>query len=330
MSKVVSFLNKQKFVILFVVIIGIIVFLPVMINPDNFLIINNDTAAHLKVFEAMKDGNVNTAYLGQKITGYLMIWSEKVTRVNIETLFMIFNFGCLFLGGLFIGILVMIITKNKFIAMITVPTMIFGVGATMHLFESGTIFNLIEYLILLPIGIGLVFVCISKRKYWLIPIIIIMGVLLFFFHPSFGSGVKYLIRSTSYSESTISIIEATVTFFGIANMIALLFCLFIYFKDRMKERASMKVVIATLITVLSIAMYICSALGITSFPSRFAINASLLIGIALCLWLGMTVSKKNNKIVNCSLISLVAIGIVPNLINWFNWSSLYNPERGAF
>jgi hypothetical protein len=323
----IKFLINNKWSILFILIIGIIVFLPIMINGNNFLIINNDTAAHLKVFESMKIQDTNTLYFGQKITGYFLIFLEDITGVNIQILFMIFNFTCLFISGLIIMLMVYLLTKNKMASLISLPLIIFGIGSTQHLFKSGTIFNLIEYLILLPILIITINYAFTKRNIISLITIIILGILIYAFHTSVFS-INYIGNVLPNMEGKIGVIESLLNLLGFSNIIGILLCIYLCFKNRYIDIRNF-VIVCTL-TFVSAIMYILDIISITPFSSRLAINASLLIGITFCIWIGMTLKNNYGRVSTCLVITLVAIGIVPNLINWFGWISLYNPNRGSF
>lgn len=331
----IKFFSKNKWSILFTLVIGIVVFLPIMINGNNFLIINNDTAAHLKVFESLKNSeNVSTSYLGQKIIWYCLIGIEKVSGINIDVLFMIFNFACLYVGGLLVSLMVYLLTRNKIASLFSLPVIIFGIGSVQHLFKSGTIFNLVEYLILLPLLIIVVYLWWKSIRVNFMITLLMSSILVFFislisvFHPSFFGGLEYIGKTGLVNESSISIPETLFTFFGFANFIALLICGYLWVKNKITW--NIRTVIIGFLFICSLVMEILSVFGLTPFSSRLVINVCLVIGIVLCILTGIVLNERNNKFINMSIIALLIIGIVPNLIEWFSWESLYNSDRGLF
>jgi hypothetical protein len=115
----------------------------------------------------------------------------KSTGIKIQTLFMWFNYAVIFISGLLVGLLVYRLTQSKEAGILSMAVITFGSGGTMHLFWSGTAFNIIEFLVILPILLILLHFMINEKKLkWLVGIIPV-GLLMFFFHPSLGTGIGY-------------------------------------------------------------------------------------------------------------------------------------------
>lgn len=314
---------KKYWIWIAIVVFGVIVFLPPIIHPEDLLIINNDTYNHLQTFKHLD----RVSYLGQQIIGYPVNWINSWTGIGKDVLFMWINFGVIFLSGIVCGSLVYIISKSKLGAVLTGIIMTFGLGSTMHLFWSGTIFNVIEFLIILPVVIILVYKIAKTRNKWWFISGISFCVLMFFFHPSLGSGINLIGTEKENPELIIPTIRWIPEFFGIANVLLLIGIIWFYKKEENSDIGKFAVMI--LLTTLGIFSGIIAMTNITPFPSRAAINTCILFAIVMCIGLA-TVINRNNKKITYGAISLVVIGIIPNLVNWFTYTSFYDPMRGAY
>lgn len=316
-------MGSKKIAIIFtLVLFGVIIFLSPALHKETYLVINNDTAAHLSMFEAMKNGSTDSLYLGQTITGYALIWLEKVTGVSLQTSFMWFNFAALFFSGVSVAVMVTFITKNKLAGALSALIIVFGIGSTMHLFYSGTIFNVIEVLIILPVLLVLVYIAVKSRKVKWVFVIVPVAVLAFFFHPSLGEGILRPLENVQTLENVISPITTLALFFGISNLAILVICAigFITRKNKEKIGIELKVTFAILLTLV-IGLAVLAFSGVTPFSSRLAINFCLVLGIFLCLFIGITLRNNQTKVVLASVVSLALVGIVPNLIIWLSFPS---------
>jgi hypothetical protein len=336
---------KRWYWLLFIVF-AVIVLLPPVMHGDKLLVINNDTANHIAAFEAIKSGEPHFAYLGQRVTGYTLVWLEDITRIDLQVLFMWFNYLVVLLGGLAVAALVIIITKSWLGGILSAVIITLGIGSTQHLFWSGTTFNLQSYIILLPLWLIAVYRFVRSKNYWWVTGIIGLGTLMFFWHPSLGTGLEYLGQApaqqapsltplptpspmpTPYSETVISPALSIPLFFGLTNIVLLTLCAFIVNKNKIKIDNSIKIVIG-IIGIGAITMLGLSTFYSTVFSSRMAINACLLLGLFLCIGMG-TALNNSTKLAKASIIGLIIVGTVPNLINWFTWTSFYNPVRGAY
>lgn len=318
----------KKYSWLFLIIFTVVVLLPLFLHGDKLLVINNDTANHLAVFESIKRGNPHFLYWGQEVIGYSLVGLEQITGIRIPTLFMWFNFIILLIGGLTIAALVILITKSWLGGMLSAVVIVF-LGATQHLFWSGTIFNIIEYLILLPVMLIAFFFASKKGTMKMaLPVLAGIGVLMFFFHPSLGEGIKYILKPAINTEATIGPVNASLLFFGIINLALFIPC-WIGIKSKEGKTEIRAKAVFGIITGLFLVMLLLGTLGLTSFSSRLIINAFILLGMALCICIGVAMNSKS-RIVKGTIITMVTIGAIPSLINWFTWTSFYNPTRGAF
>jgi len=351
-------IREYKFLAIAMLVLAVVIALPPLLHKETCLIINNDTAVHLATFEALKSGEASFLYLGQAITGYALVGIEKVIGISIQTSFMWFNFLALFLSGLAVATIVMMVTKSKLASTLSAFIITFGVGSTMHLFLSGTIFNIIEMLILLPVLIILVYKMFQGKNIKWLYAIIPLAIFMFFFHPSLGQGISFLanevpapvptpvpnpgevtnssilpipITPTPYFEAIINPIALLAIFFGISNLAVLVLCWIAFHARTNREKVGMgiKTTLGTLLA-LSILLTILTFTGATPFSSRMAINLCLVLGLLLCLFVGIALKYNQSRLAKTSVISLVIVGMMPNLVNWFTWTSFYNPERGAY
>lgn len=335
----------KKGYLLFIILFAVIIFFPPIAHESHLQVINNDTANHLMVFEKIKNNNPSFNYLGQAVVGYPLVYIEKFTGINIKTLFMWTNYIVMFLGGITIAALVIIISRSWLGGMLSAILIVFGIGSTQHLFWSGTTFNIQNFLIIFPLLLISIYMYVKSKKHWWIPIIISISTLMFFYHPSLGIGIRFLgtapdmpsasieTRATQFNEGIISPIISIPIFFGISNILLLIYC--IYIKDKFRTVKEKLIgmeykVIIYIVCGLTLGMLALSTFHSSIFSSRMAINGCLALGIFLCLCIGTALSKIKKKIAIVPIILLVIISVLPNLINWFTQASLYNPERGMY
>lgn len=323
---------KKNWHLITLAIFIIVVLLPPVIMPEKLLFMNNDTVNHIKVFEEMKNGNwLAYIYPWQLITGIVIIGINNITNIEISTIFMWFNYIVLIIAGITISWLTWLITKNKFATAVSPFISIFGIGSTMHLFYSGTIFNILNLMIIFPLAIILFILAIEKKSVNLFIIMITFVGILTFFHPSGASGITTIFKDIVYPEGKINILYAILTFFGICSSLLFGFCIYKIIKSKPKFNI-MTIMPIGILSVYCLMYIILMIFGIGSFSSRYAINAFLILGILLCILLGISMNNKevDTLKVKIGLCIIIGIGVIPNLINWFTWVSFYNPTRGIF
>jgi len=314
---------------LFILIFAIVILLPPILHGNKLLIINNDTANHLAAFESIKNASPRFAYLGQEIVGYGLVWIEDIAGINLPTLFMWFNFLAMLVGGLAIAALVIVTTRSWLGGILSAWLIVFGIGSTQHLFWSGTVFNLIEYLILLPLLLIALYYASKKTTIkFALPALVIIATCALLFHPSLISGVKYLFKDYAISEVAINPIVGLLLFFGTTNVVLLIPCWLGLKNKESKIELQTKVVFGVLLA-LGIGMLLAASFNLTPFSSRAIINAFLLFGIALCIYVGIAMKSKS-RLIKGSIVALITIGTIPSLITWLTQISLYNPMRGVY
>ncbi len=321
------FVKKHLLLLITLVILGTIIAVPPVFYKDSFIVINNDTTAHLAVFEKMKNGETQYLYLGQQVTGYMINWLNSITGVSNPELFMWFNFVTLFIASVVVSLLVLLTTKSQLAAALAAGVVVFGIGATMQLFLCGTIFNIIEILILFPTILALIYFSVTSKKLRLLtlPATILLGTTIYFFHPSLGSGINLILKSTpEYTEAILSPIYTTLVFFGITNLLVLVLCVVSLLKRKSKVNIGTKVVISSLAIILFILSLLAFG-GLTPYSSRMAMNLCLVAGVMLCIVLGLELEQNRKLSTRLLLIVLPLVGIMPNLVNWF----IYAVGKGA-
>ncbi len=322
--------KEYKYNLIAIVLFLVTVFLPPIVNGKDLINMNNDTVNHIAAIKLMETGKWDIAiYPWQTLAGVFVIPITHFMGSNIETVFMWFNYLVMAIAGILVAWLVWIVSKNKIATAIVPFIIIFGCGSTIHLFYSGTIFNIANMLILFPLAVGLIVLAYEKRKWWIFGIGMTVAVALTILHPSGASGLSSLLKEYEYQESTIDIITSPLMFMGIINSLLLFVCLVLLIKRKVKLTLREWIPIGiTMIFFIGYAML--GYANITAFSSRLIINAFLMLGIVLCLLFGIAMNNTKNKKQKYGLVGLAIIGIVPNLVNWFTWTSFYNPLRGMY
>lgn len=300
----------------------IIVIMPMMINSKTYLSLNNDSVGHMVVFNAIKDGgNPHFLYLGQKIAGYSLVWINKVTRIDLSVLFMWFNFLSLYLSGISVGWLVKVVTKNNIASFLSACVIIFGILSTLRLFMSGTIFNIIDILIFVPIILAFVYKMVDEMNLWYLFIIIPLPVFTYFFHSSFGYNAPIatpltvnqpVVSSGFDNTTTLSPYLVLFSLLGAGTLALLMISLALLYKQKEKIILPAKVVLL-LVGLIAIGMFVGGYIGITEFSTRLLINSTLFIGIGLSIIMGLV--YKQNKY-GMIYLFFVLVCISQNLINW--------------
>lgn len=325
---------KRHSYLIAVIIFAILVFLPPILRGEQLEIINNDTAGHLQYFDRVARGDLDVLYPSQIVIGRILIWLKDVFGLSIQTSFMYYNYLTLFLSGLLVSLLVKTVTKNVAASIIALFLVTFGLGSTMHLFWSGTTFNISEVLIWFTLGFIILYHLCGNCSIRIKVLFTLAGILdiliLVFWHPSMSiQSVSYIkpemnYGGIAYSESVINPFDSVMHFLGIANLGIIILCSLS--KPIMDNRQRL---ISLILVTTFCGLFILSSYKFTPFSSRLSINAFLVLGIYLCLLIGYVCNKVGWK-TRSAIYGLAVISIIPNLINWFVMTSQYNPERGLY
>lgn len=303
----------KKVAIILSLIFLVIVLMPMFLHPNIYAYINDDTIRHLEAFKVMEVNGYNGLYLGQELVGWVLNNIHSITGISVDYLFMFVNFIALALAGLLVGYMMKRLTGNTLVALISPWFIVFGVGATLHLFFSGTIFNIIGVLILIPAVVIITHYLYDKKRYILTMVTaFVLLSLIAPFHPSMGTG---LLLQGELQEAMINPAESIVMFFGITNMLLALACGILFIKSKLKLNAYQLTVFAVFILMFT-SSNIIGQFGLTPFPSRVLINTCLFAGIILLMIAGWLLQYRNNFRLNLAFTGVCLISILPSFFYW--------------
>lgn len=310
-------LLSKYWYIAIIIIILFLFFIPPIVAPDKYLVINNDTANHLKVFHDIKNGSAQYLYLAQKVVGYPIIWISNITGTSIENIFMWFNFIMLALGSLVIFFLVYQITRNIITGLLSMIIITFGMPSVMQLFYSGTIFNIIEFLIILPLIILALYKTIKDRKIVWASMLVLLVIISFCFHPSLGGGITWLFNNYITKENVINPVVSILQFFQLSNLLLLFYGIYYAIKNRDNFNHANKMILIGIGT-LSVMLIILTFTNLTPFSSRMLFNTCIVTGLLMCILIGNALSINQDKRITATIYILTTISILPNLIRWLS------------
>lgn len=276
--------------------------LPPVLHSQSYMVINNDTAAHLKAFETG-----HYIYGAQAIAGYVFgMFDVK----DMTILFMLFNFAMLATAGMIVGLMVYRLTGSDIASLLAIGMITLGLNATMHLFYSGTIFNIIGVLILLPVAIIVSHWLATKKLYWIAGLMIIpMAVAFWYYHPALGGG---LLASGQLKESVLNPLEAILVFYGIYNAILLIVSSVFLWKY---ETKGINRIIIVMLAIGIVASGVIGFAGLNPYPSRVIINMFLLLMLLTVLVMGIALQNTRGK--HRALITgLGIISLIPGTYAW--------------
>ena len=321
---------------LIIIVYLLIILLPPLINGYIYPTLGDDSAEHLHFIDNLKNGNQGALYFGQYITNYSLIWIENFTHISTDTLFLWFNFLSFAASGLVVAVML----KNFVgfsVALVISLLVLFSTGATMHLFLSGTIYNFINILIILPLAIYTFGVFRNTRKW---QYLILGGVTLLLFTVYHPSSVGYLGNSLPISlpipnnitatpfipltsqvnvvtrETGISIQWFALRFVGVGLWMTLIVSLVIlWYKKALQFEP-----IFILPTILLGGNFIVGFAQWTNFSSRIELNAAVYTSLIIAILAAMAY-RVVDKPVKPLLLGMVFIVTVSSIIGWFGYNS---------
>jgi len=287
--------------------------------------INQDGTNHWKVFEAIKNGNAQFLYFGQMITGYALVWLEKFTGIDLITSLMIFSYSALVVGGITCMVLVTKVTHSRVAGILSAFVMTFGTGAVMHLFWSGTIFNVVEMIVLFPLALLMLYNLFEEKSLFAFVMFAISVLALVVYHPTFGvqtassqalttpafQSVLGTYNQATNRELVLPFPFVALAFVGITNIAALgISCKFLWEK---KLGVNAGIIFWAMLIVASVFGFLAFS-GLTAFSSRMAMNFAIVVNLITCLLAGLVI--KNREKLSWLVIALLIVGIIPNLVQW--------------
>lgn len=299
-------------------LLGCIIMVQPIVHPNLYIVINNDTANHLAVFKSLQQGNpTHFLYLGQQVTAYSLVWLSNLTHIGLDVLFMWFNYTMLLISGVVVGLLVTMVSKSKISGILSGVLIIFGVPSTLHLFYSGTIFDIIEILILVPIILMLIYQVVRRKKLYYLFVALALMILAYLFHPSFSMdwfGIKTFLPY----ENILNPLSVMNVLFGAGLIGLLVICLVVIYKIQPKVELPAKIVMLIIILMVSTMLGI-GYIGITNYSTRLIFNAGMLFGILLSILLGITLTASKSSLLKGTLVSYVIVSVAPNLFHWLSF-----------
>lgn len=295
----------------FVIIFLSLAITPMIFHSDVYGVINNDTRNHLAAFESMRINGYHGLYGGQVILGLIVNSLPRIISPQIS--FMIFNFLSLAMAGFSVGFMVYRLSGSTIGGLLSMPLVVWGTGATMHLFYSGTIFNIVGVLILVPLLITIAHYIFVKRRYKLLFMLIPLSILMAWFHPSLGLGV-FILRATML-EATLNPFESIMRFTGIMPIFLLLTNGYILITSKDTIAKINRVIVFGILGIV-IATGIIAFVGLNPFPSRVAMNMSLFLAILTAIVMGFALNKIRNKTSRYGIIALCVMSFAPGLYKW--------------
>jgi len=138
---------------LLIAVFVVVIILPLLIYGYVYPTAGDDSAQHLLVIDAVSKGEaVNFLYWGQAIVAYPIRFLSKWTEVSTDNLFLWFNYLALIAVGItFYFVLSRLV--NRWAGLLAVPITIFCTHSILRQFYFGTIFNIINMYVILPLAI---------------------------------------------------------------------------------------------------------------------------------------------------------------------------------
>jgi len=131
---------------------GVIILLPPIIHGYVYPNVGDDSGGYLAVFDAMQRGVIKpqVQYAGYILVGYPLVFLSNVTSVDIDVIFLWFNFAVLVVVGL---VLYFVMTRlvNRLAGWLALLLVIFCSQGILLQFYYGQIFNIINVGIILPL-----------------------------------------------------------------------------------------------------------------------------------------------------------------------------------
>jgi hypothetical protein len=238
---------------------------------------------------------------------------------------MIFNFAMLALAGISTGFMVYQLTGNYIGGLLSMPIITLGTGSTMHLFYSGTIFNIVGVLIFIPLAITLGHYLFKNNK-WILMVILAIPIMVFTYlwHPALGEG---LFIGGKLRESILNPVESILLFYGIFNAILLAVSITLMVKGKMFI-SKYNVAWVSIFSVVVIVSAVIGYFGLNPFPSRVIINMVLILSLLTVLIMAMALNTPS-KIGQKVIIGLATISCLPGLFSWVSNSIIRGVSASA-
>lgn len=316
---------KMKRVVVWValVIFTLVIFLPPIVHgyvyPNN----GDDAAFHLQRIEAIGNGEpVYTAYWGDAIVGYPILWLNGITGASIDSLYMWFNFIVLWLVGVSVYVLLSSVISWQ-AGLLAIPLVVFWTPSTLNLFDFGGVFDLATVGVVLPLLLYCVLKVAKQGKLTMAVVpMAMLAVLLVGLH----SMAILLAWSRDWSEPAVPVVEFVSVLFGFVSMILLLVLAFIWFIMRKSIRMdAQEKMLLGILAIVAIALAPFTFYHITSFSVRFGIDLAIVLAMLTACLLGVVLKTNEAKSWAIAMAVVVVVLGLPLVTAYAGYNSAIRP-----
>jgi hypothetical protein len=318
---------KKIVIPIVLVIFTLIIFLPPIIYgyiyPNN----SDDTALHIRLFEAIQQsGNSGVIqYWGQNIVGYPLVWFSNLTHISVSLLFMWFNFIVLWLVGMMTFLLLKTINwQSGLIGMFIVT---FCTSSTLNLFDTGAIYDLATVGVIAPFFLLCVVKFIGNKKWWWAFLAVILLVFSIMFHSMvimYIIGAKTVEPIPSIIAYAFTLLGEMMTIFGILGIFILIY------KNRSIKLDSKNITLLVGFILLIVGLSVCAFTALTSYPYRFAIDLAIVSSLFIAFLWGLVLKNLKYKYLLVIIAVIVLLGSYSNINTYFhNNSAIKEADKQA-
>lgn len=175
--------RPNKVDILILPLIAVLGMIPVLLREMVYPSAGGDSLIHLRRIGTIGAEHTETLYFGQALVGYPMRWISDWTGASLEVLFLWFSFIMMATVGVVLYIVISSLV-NRTAGLAVVLLAMFCSMGIMVLFHTGTIFNIINMWIILPIALYFVVMWTIHRGWQNALAAILFCTLFSVFHPT--------------------------------------------------------------------------------------------------------------------------------------------------
>ncbi len=284
------------------------------VYPNN----GDDSAVHLKYFDALERGeDIGYSYLGRQIIGYPMILIHKILGISFDTQFLWFNYIALWFVGIAVFLLVAKVA-GVMVGLISIPIVMFATPSALNLFDTGGIFDLITVGVLLPLAVlGIIYIIESRKWHWVILTAIILGLAVVV------HSMVIFKMNPAISQPTTPLNEFILILAGFPVVIILLSATyFVFSKSRFNYIQKYALMI---LGGVSLIMEVLAFTQLTDWATRFATDLAIILAILAGVMLSMVIKQIKSKLMVSVIAVLVILSSLPVLTAYYNYNSAVKP-----
>lgn len=300
----------------------LIIFLPPLVHgyvyPNN----GDDTAFHLRYFDAIANGgNATSQYLGQNIVGYPLVWVSNLIGVCIDALFLWFNFLVLWLVGIMAFVLVAKFVDWR-LGLLAVPMVMFMTPSTLNLYDTGAVYDLATVGVILPIVLYCVVkLWITKKWYWLPPLLLAL-VMVVVVHTIV---LWYAVRSATAERQIPTPLEFANVFLGYGVVLMLLVAVLWMFQSKSLKIDRQAKVLLVCLSAFVLPMCVLVFTGFTGWSLRIALDVSIVFPILVACLLGVVLRGNKSRLVWGIVCAFVVLASLPIASAYVRYNSAVKP-----